>query len=46
MKEKIYTIPITEALEADCSCPFCFLQKKLEDEAIRDKGTVPMSCLK
>ena len=34
MKEKIYTIPINEALEADCSCPFCFLQKKLEDEAI------------
>lgn len=34
MKEKIYTIPINEALDAECSCPFCFLQKKLEDEAI------------
>ena len=34
MKEKIYTIPINEALDVDCSCPFCFLEKKLEDEAI------------
>ena len=34
MKEKIYTIPINEALDEDCSCPFCFLQKKLENEAI------------
>lgn len=34
MKEKIYTIPINDALDADCSCPFCFLEKRLEDEAI------------
>ncbi len=34
MKEKIYTIPINEALDADCSCPFCFLEKRLEDEAL------------
>lgn len=34
MKEKIYTIPINEAIDADCSCPFCFLEKKLEDEAL------------
>ena len=35
MKEKIYTIPINEALEDEkCNCPFCFLQKKLENEAI------------
>lgn len=34
MREKIYTIPINEALDEECSCPFCFLQKKLETEAI------------
>ena len=34
MREKIYTIPINEALDEECSCPFCFLQKKLENEAI------------
>lgn len=34
MKEKIYTIPINEALDEECGCPFCFLQKKLENEAI------------
>ena len=34
MKEKIYTIPVTEAYEADCSCPLCFLEEKLEKEAI------------
>ncbi len=34
MKEQIYTIPINEALDAECSCLFCFLQKKLENEAI------------
>ena len=34
MKEKIYTIPINESLDADCSCPFCFLERKLECEAI------------
>lgn len=34
MKEKIYTIPINDALDADCNCPFCFLKKKLENEAI------------
>ena len=35
MKEQIYTIPIDDALDVeDCSCPFCYLEKKLEDEAI------------
>lgn len=34
MKEKIYTIPITESYEQDCECPFCFLEKKLENEAV------------
>lgn len=34
MKEKIYTIPVTEAYETDCNCPLCFLEEKLEKEAI------------
>ncbi len=32
MKEKIYTIPVTEAFEQECECPVCLLEKKLEDE--------------
>ena len=32
MKEKIYTIPVTEAFSVECECPVCVLQKKLEDE--------------
>lgn len=32
MKEKIYTIPVTEAFEQDCECPVCLLQSKLERE--------------
>lgn len=34
MKEKIYTIPVTEAFGQDCECPVCLLQKKLEDDNI------------
>lgn len=34
MKEKIYTIPINEALEADSECPFCVIEKKLEADAV------------
>lgn len=34
MKEKIYTIPVTEAFSEECECPVCVLQKKLEDEYI------------
>ncbi|MCH5185260.1 MAG: ABC transporter substrate-binding protein [Oscillospiraceae bacterium] len=34
MKEKIYTIPVNEAFEADCECPFCVLERKLESEAV------------
>ena len=32
MKEKIYTIPVTEAFEQDSECPVCLLEKKLEAE--------------
>ncbi len=34
MKEKIYTIPVNEAYDADCECPLCYLEKRLESEAI------------
>lgn len=34
MKEKIYTIPVTEAFSVVCECPFCQLQNKLEQEQI------------
>lgn len=32
MKEQIYTIPLNEAFDKDSECPFCELQKKLENE--------------
>lgn len=34
MKEKIYTIPVTEAFSVECECPLCVLHRKLEDENI------------
>lgn len=34
MKEKIYTIPLNEAFEKKCECPFCELEKKLEKEYV------------
>ncbi len=34
MKEKIYTIPINESFEQDCECPFCFIEKNLEIDAV------------
>ena len=34
MKEKIYTIPINEAVDAGRECPFCIIAKKLEDETV------------
>lgn len=35
MKEKIYTIPVNEAFEAEDECPFCFLERQAERSAIR-----------
>lgn len=35
MKEKIYTIPINEALDSDDFCPFCHMHRQLEDDAVR-----------
>ena len=34
MKEKIYTIPVTDAFRQDCECPICVLEKDLEDKAV------------
>lgn len=34
MKEKLYTIPVNEAFNADCECPICFMKKNFEDNAI------------
>ncbi len=34
MKEKIYTIPLTEAFAEGGECPFCTLEKKLETEQV------------
>lgn len=35
MKEQIHTIPVNEAFEAGDECPFCFLERKAEQSAIR-----------
>lgn len=34
MKEKLYTIPLTDAFNANDECPFCFVERKLEQDAI------------
>ena len=34
MKETIYTIPLMDAFNANDECPFCFIERKLEQEAI------------
>lgn len=34
MVESIYTIPLTDALDAECDCMFCYLEDKLEGEQI------------
>lgn len=34
MKEKIYTIPVTDAFRVECECPMCIMEKKLQDEYI------------
>ncbi len=35
MKERIYTIPITEVFEKETFCPFCDLYHRLETEAVK-----------
>ena len=34
MKTNIYTIPVIDAFKADDECPFCFIERQLEQEAI------------
>ncbi len=34
MKDTIYTIPLTDAFKAEDECPFCFIKRKLEQDAI------------
>lgn len=34
MREKIYTIPLSEAYETPSECPFCLLEEKLEKESV------------
>lgn len=34
MKEKIYTIPLMDAFHADDECPFCFIERNLEQHAL------------
>lgn len=34
MKEKIYTIPINDALDAHDECPFCFIERKVEQDQL------------
>lgn len=34
MKERIYTMPLTDAFQANDECPFCFIEKKLEEHTM------------
>ena len=34
MKEKIYTIPLNDAVNAHDECPFCFIERKIEQDTI------------
>lgn len=34
MKEQLYTIPVTEALEQDCECPVCAMRHQLEKASL------------
>jgi len=34
MKEKIYTIPVTEAFQSDSECPVCFMLTKIDERAV------------
>lgn len=34
MKEKLYTIPLNDAVNAHDECPFCFIERELENDQI------------
>lgn len=33
MKEKLYTIPLQDAINAKTECPFCYIEQKIESDA-------------
>ena len=35
MKEQIHTIPVSEGFESGDECPFCFMERQVERNAIR-----------
>lgn len=35
LKERIYTIPVSEAFKEDSECPMCILEKRIEDDAVK-----------
>ena len=34
MKEKLYTIPLNDAVNANDECPFCYIERKLEQDLL------------
>lgn len=34
MKEKLYTIPLNDAMNADDECPFCYIERSLEQDLL------------
>ena len=32
MKEKLYTIPLNDAMDAHDECPFCFIERNVEHD--------------
>lgn len=34
MKEQLYTIPVNDAVNADDECPFCFIERKVEQDTL------------
>ena len=41
MKERIYSIPLTDALKENCGCILCTLEKQLEEYAVNLGADVP-----
>lgn len=34
MKEKLYTIPLNDAVDAKCECPFCYVERDIEQDLL------------
>ena len=34
MKEKLYTIPLNDAMNADDECPFCYIERNVEQDIL------------